>query len=114
MPKAPLDQAHACCRALLSKFVAHRLPPPAIGQAVIFPDQEFDKPPTQGDLEGVVIGARQLPYLKELVHDLMRKAIPLQYKPPPRPRLDRSHPRTLVRGLAAQAEPGLPGPRAPR
>lgn len=27
----------------------------------------------------MVIGARQLPYLKELVHDLMRKGIPLQY-----------------------------------
>ncbi len=85
MPKAPLDQAHGCCRALLSKFASHRLPPPAIGQAVIFPDQEFDTPPTQGDLEGVVIGARQLPYLNELVHDLMRKAIPLQYSRRPAP-----------------------------
>lgn len=85
MPKAPLDQAHRSCKALLSKFAFHRLPPPAIGEAVIFPDQEFDKPPTQGDLEGVVIGARQLPYLKEVLHDLMRKAIPLQYKRHPGP-----------------------------
>jgi hypothetical protein len=83
MPKAPRDQAIHCRKALLTKFIAHRLPPPAIGEAVIFPDQDYDAPPTQGDLEGLVLGARELPYLKELLPDFMRRAIPLHFRRDP-------------------------------
>jgi len=80
MPLPPRIQAIHCRAALLSKFQSRRLPCPGIGEAVVFPDQLFDAPPSQGDLEGLVIGARKLPYLKEALPALMQRAIPYYFR----------------------------------
>jgi len=85
MPKTPRSQAIRSRVVLLSKFEARGVRPPAIGEAVIFPDQDFDAPPSQGDLEGLVLGAHELPYLRELLPDLMRKAIPARFWRAPGP-----------------------------
>ncbi len=85
MPKPPRSQAIRSRIVLLSKFDSRGIKPPAIGEAVVFPDQDYDAPPTQGDLEGLVLGARELPYLKELLPDLMRQALPLRIRRAPDP-----------------------------
>lgn len=76
MPKPPLDQAHRFVRILLAKFRDRGLQPPPVGVAVSFPDTEFEGQPTQGDLEGIVIGARELPYLDEVLPALFDRAVP--------------------------------------
>ncbi len=85
MPKPPRSQAIRARVLLLSKFDSRGKRPPAIGEAVVFPDQDYDTPPTQGDLDGIVLGARELPYLKELLPDLMRQALPLRIRRAPDP-----------------------------
>lgn len=79
MRRVPRDQAIRSRVALLSKFKSHGITAPPIGEAVVFPDQDYEAPPTQGDLEGLVLGARELPYLKEFLPDLVRKAIPSHF-----------------------------------
>ena len=85
MPKPPRSQAIRSRVVLLSKFTARTIKPPAIGEAVVFPDQDYDAPPTQGDLEGLVLGARELPYLRELLPELMKKAVPPRFRRMPDP-----------------------------
>ena len=72
---SPLDQAHRFVRTLISKFKDKGLFAPPIGVAVVFPDMDFDAQPTQGDLEGFVIGARELPYLEEALPRIMDRAL---------------------------------------
>lgn len=74
---APLEQAHRFRNVLLSVFREKNIVPPAIGEIVIFPDTFFEKQPTQSDLEGRVIGSRELPYLRETLPIVMRNAIPV-------------------------------------
>ena len=72
---SPLDQAKRCCRILLSKFREKNIKPPRIGEAVCFPDTPFEQQPTQGDLEGLVVGSSDLPYFEKVLPDLLKKAI---------------------------------------
>jgi hypothetical protein len=83
MSKPPRSQAIRARVALLSKFDSRGKRPPAIGEAVLFPDQDYAAPPTQGDLDGLILGARELPYLKELLPNLMRQALPLRIRRAP-------------------------------
>ena len=76
MDKTPRSQAVRARVSLLSEFDAHGITPPAIGEIAVFPDQDYDAPPTQGDLEGLVVGARNLPYLEELLPEIMKRALP--------------------------------------
>ena len=85
MSKPPRSQAIRARVILLFKFDSRGIAPPPIGEAVVFPDQDYDMPPTQGDLEGLVLGARELPYLKELLPVLMRQALPLRIRRAPGP-----------------------------
>ena len=71
---SPLDQAKRCCRILLSKFREKDIRPPRIGLAVCFPDTPIEQQPTQGDLEGLVVGSSHLPYFDEILPDLLKKA----------------------------------------
>ena len=73
---APLDQAHRCRGILLDRFREKRIDPPTIGLAVCFPDMFVGDGPTQDDLRGLVIGEESLPYMVEILPDLMAKAIP--------------------------------------
>ena len=76
MKTSPLDQAHRFVKLLLAKFEERGMVPPLLGVAVAFPDTEFEFPPTQGDLEGLVLGARELPYMEEALPRLFEKALP--------------------------------------
>ena len=67
MRLAPLDQAHRCQKLLLAKFKEKEMVPPAIGEAVVFCDTTCDDQPTQADLEGLVLGAREISYLEEIL-----------------------------------------------
>jgi hypothetical protein len=49
---------------------------PRIGVAVCFPDTLFSRQPTNDDLEGIVIGAQDLPYLDKILGDVMERAVP--------------------------------------
>jgi hypothetical protein len=75
MRSSPLDQAHRFVRNLIAKFKDKGLFAPPIGVAVVFPDTDFDAQPTQGDVEGLVIGARELPYLEEALPRILDRAL---------------------------------------
>lgn len=75
MKSSPLDQAHRFVRILLRKFKDKGLVSPPIGVAAAFPDTDFDLQPTQGDLEGLIIGARDLPYLEEALPRIFDRAV---------------------------------------
>jgi len=47
-----------------------------MGEAVCFPDTFFSKQPDQSDLRGLVIGAQDLPYLDNILNDVMESAVP--------------------------------------
>ena len=76
MKTSPLEQAHRFVKLLLAKFEERGVVPPLVGVAVAFPDTEFEVPPTQGDLEGLVLGARELPYMEEALPRLFERALP--------------------------------------
>jgi hypothetical protein len=85
MKMPPLDQAHRFVRILLRKYEEHDLVPPVIGVAIVFPDTDFESQPTQGDLEGLVLGAQELPYMEELLPGLLGRALPAGLKRRPSP-----------------------------
>jgi hypothetical protein len=60
MGMSPLDQAHRFKRILREKCNEREIALPPIGVAVVFPDTAFEEQPTQGDLEGLVMGVREL------------------------------------------------------
>jgi hypothetical protein len=76
MKTGPLDQAHRFVKVLLGKFEERKITAPLIGVAVAFPDTEFENQPSQGDLEGLVLGARELPYMEEALPRLFERALP--------------------------------------
>ena len=76
MKSCPLEQAHRFVKLLLAKFEERGKVAPLMGVAVAFPDTEFEVPPTQGDLEGLVLGARELPYMEEALPRLFERALP--------------------------------------
>ena len=73
---SPLDQAHRCRRILLDCFRHKGVHPPYITVAACFPDCEFDMQPTQGDLDGIVLGHHDMPYLADNIPLLFDRAIP--------------------------------------
>jgi hypothetical protein len=85
MRMPPLDQAHRFVRVLLGKYKERELVPPVIGVAAVFPDTAFEDQPTQGDLEGLVLGARELPYMEELLPGFFKRALPAGMRRRPSP-----------------------------
>jgi len=85
MKMPPLDQAHRFVRVLLGKCNEREIALPPIGVAAVFPDTEFEGQPTQGDLEGLVLGARELPYMEELLPGLLERALPAGMRRRPSP-----------------------------
>ena len=65
MPKAPREQAHEYAKKLVSK-IEEKCDgrSPWVDIATAFPDTPFTVAPTQGDLEGTVLGQQDLPYLQ--------------------------------------------------
>jgi len=76
LESSPLDQAFSFRKVLLGRFNEENVKPPTIGVAVCFPDTFFEKQPGQDDLEGLVIGGQDLPYLNKILPDLMILAVP--------------------------------------
>jgi hypothetical protein len=83
MGKPPRDQAHE-----YAKKLAHKLEEkcdgrsPWVAIATAFPDTPFTVAPTQGDLEGAVLGQQDLPYIQsallEMAERLFTRAWPLR------------------------------------
>jgi len=73
---APLDQAHGFLNRLVERFKDKRANRPTIGVASCYPDTFFSQQPTQDDLQGLVIGGQDLPYLDKILKDVMERAVP--------------------------------------
>jgi hypothetical protein len=76
LDEAPREQAERFLKKLRKRLADEGCQAPAFGIAVCFPDTPFDRQPTQDDLAGVVIGASQLPYLKEALPPVVERALP--------------------------------------
>ncbi|MFO7867637.1 MAG: NERD domain-containing protein [Candidatus Aminicenantes bacterium] len=73
LKRPPLKQALRFRNALLDLFREKNIKPPGIGLALCLPDTPFTEQPTQADLEGLVVGENDLPYLSDILPDLMAK-----------------------------------------
>ncbi|MDZ7697762.1 MAG: AAA family ATPase [Deltaproteobacteria bacterium] len=76
METPPLDQALSFRKLLIERFKDFHVQLPTTGCAVCFPDMFFDKGPPGDDLRGLVIGAQELPYLKDILPVVMNRAVP--------------------------------------
>lgn len=85
MKSNPMEQAARFRVSLLAKFREKGTTAPLIGEAVCFPDTTCDEQPTQGDLEGLILGSNELPYLEKCLPILMERALPERYKRKPDP-----------------------------
>lgn len=72
----PLEQAMRTRKCLIAKFRARGILFPPIGEAVVFPDTEVNAQLTQGNLDGLVVGTREMLYFGELLPELMKRALP--------------------------------------
>ena len=82
MKMDPLEQAMRTRKCLISKFRERGILFPPVGEAVVFPDTEVDAQPTQGNLEGLVVGPRELLYLEGFLPELMKRALPKYFHVP--------------------------------
>jgi len=76
MDSPPLNQAFAFRSLLIERFRDLSTNPPKIGCAVCFPDTVFENGPPGDDLVGLVVGGKDLPYLKEVLPIVMEYAVP--------------------------------------
>ena len=76
LKSSPLDQAFSFRKKLIRRFKEENTKAPTIGVAVCFPDTSFDQQPAQDDLKGLVIGAQDIPYLNNILPDVMAHAVP--------------------------------------
>ena len=72
----PLDQAFIFRRQLIERFKEKKVESPTIGVAACYPDTFFSQQPKQDDLQGLIIGGQDLPYLNEILRDVMERAVP--------------------------------------
>ena len=76
MDSPPLNQAFAFRSLLVERFRDLSINPPKIGCAVCFPDTIFEKDAPGDDLVGLVVGGKDLPYLKNVLPIVMEYAVP--------------------------------------
>lgn len=72
---SPFDQAHRCRRILSTRFREKKIEYPIIGLSFCFPDTFVGDGPTQDDLRDLIIGSESLPYMAEVLPDLMKNVI---------------------------------------
>lgn len=72
---SPFDQAHRCRRILSTRFREKKIEYPIIGLSFCFPDTFIGDGPTQDDLRDLIIGSESLPYMAEVLPDLMKNVI---------------------------------------
>lgn len=73
---APRDQGQRFVRKLVEVLRHAGLEAPSYCVACAFPDCEFSTGPSNGDLQGLVLGARDLPHLATVLDDVFTAAIP--------------------------------------
>jgi hypothetical protein len=83
MAMAPKQQALGFVRHLADALRAHGAEVPPYGVACAFPDVTFSDGPTCGDLEGLVIGRREINWLGDCLPALMDRVLPAD-RPLPR------------------------------
>jgi len=76
MEKPPLKQAFDFRSILINRFDHQNIQKPTIGCAVCFPDVLFEKDPSEDDLQGIVIGEKDLPHLEKVLPTVMENAVP--------------------------------------
>ena len=76
LERDPLEQALRFRRTLVNCLKQKVKSVPFIAAAACFPDCEFHQAPSQGDLAGLVLGGQDLPYLGDILPDLMKRAVP--------------------------------------
>ncbi|MFC1895285.1 NERD domain-containing protein [Thermodesulfobacteriota bacterium] len=76
LKSTPLDQAFAFRRRLFERFTEKNVKVPTTGVAVCFPDTFSRQQPTQDDMRGLIIGGQDLPYLHNILPDVMQRAVP--------------------------------------
>jgi ATP:corrinoid adenosyltransferase len=81
LDKSPLTQATAAAHALDSHLARHGAQRPPFGAAVVLSDTEFSAGPSAGDLEGVVLGRQDLPYLADAIRAAAQRAVPRKRVP---------------------------------
>ena len=79
METPPREQALGFARRLVERLRATDSMPPAWGVATCFPDTEFGRGPSQGDVEGCVLGAQDLPFVGEALVAIVERALPLPH-----------------------------------
>lgn len=82
LDKSPRTQALGFVKRLTDELRAACGEAPPFGVACVFPDCEFSKAPTAGDLREVVLGKRDLAYLKESLDVVFKAALPEGYRLP--------------------------------
>ena len=81
MDTAPRAQANGYVRKLMEKLEERGVTKVPFGVACVFPDCEFSAPPNTGDLEGLVLGFRELGWLDKLLPEVAARAIPQRSAP---------------------------------
>lgn len=76
LDRPPRDQGLTFVKRLIAELKAQSLDTPPYGVATAFPDCEFSAPPSNGDLQGLVLGRRDLPYLDEAMRAIFARAVP--------------------------------------
>jgi hypothetical protein len=77
LKRAPLEQALDFVSLLKRRLAKQSCQAPSAGAAVCFPDTEFQRPPGEDVLAGVVLGKVQLPWIGEALPRVMERALPL-------------------------------------
>lgn len=72
----PRDQAFKFAKNLAATLKRKGAAAPAWGIACAFPDAAFSEPPTNGDLQGLVVGQRELAWLGHMLPSLFDRAMP--------------------------------------
>ena len=91
LKKSPREQGHRVARAVRQKLEERGRGYSTFRIVTAFPDTGWDQPPTQGDLEGAVLGRADLPYLSDALPAIADRL----WQSGERGRPDRS----MVRGL---------------
>jgi len=76
LKRPPLEQALDFATLLKRRLATQGCQAPAVGAAVCFPDTEFERPPGEDILAGVVIAGQQLPWLREALLAAIERAVP--------------------------------------
>ncbi len=76
LKRPPLDQALNFATLLKRRLAQQSCQAPAVGAAVCFPETEFERPPGEDILTGIVLGAQHLPWLREAIPPVIDRAVP--------------------------------------